>query len=85
MVKSKKNTASKQLLNTNNVIDMELFFEYRNNSSDYWMSAMINIIDNLTDKQKIRLARKIITDEDALTFFFRQLYKINEDQKGTKQ
>lgn len=84
MVRSKKNTALQRetkldkALKQKNVIDMRLFFQYLNNSDDYWMSAMVLCIDNITKSQKIRLARKIITDEDALGFFFEKLYERDE-------
>lgn len=58
---------------------MRLFFQYNNKSDDYWMSAMILGIDNVTEKQKISLARKVITSEDALGFFFRRLYGVEDD------
>ena len=40
---------------------------------------MILCIDNLTDNQKIKLARQVITNEDALGFFFRRLYGVEDD------
>lgn len=40
---------------------------------------MILGIDNVTEKQKISLARKVITSEDALGFFFRRLYGVEDD------
>lgn len=85
MVKARKSTAlSKKTMLENalkqdNVVDMRSFFQYRNNSSDYWMSAMILTIKNITDEHKIRLARKVITDEDALGFFFRNLYGVEDE------
>lgn len=84
MVRTKKNTALQRetkldkALKQENVIDMRLFFQYLNNSDDYWMSAMVLCIDNITKSQKIRLARKIITDEDSLGFFFEKLYERDE-------
>ena len=85
MVRTKKNVAlSKETmlenaLKQNNVVDMRLFFQYHNKSDDYWMSAMILGIDNITEKQKISIARKVITSEDALGFFFRKLYGVEDD------
>lgn len=85
MVKSKKSTALnnetklENALKKDNVVDMRLFFQYNNKSDDYWMSSMILTIDNITDKQKIKLARRIITNEDALGFFFRRLYGVGDD------
>lgn len=85
MVRSKKSTAlSKETMLENalkqdNVIDMRLFFQYHKKSDDYWMSAMILGIDNVTEKQKIKLARMVITNENALGFFFRKLYGVEDD------
>ena len=85
MVRSKKSTALNKetilenALKEDNVVDMRLFFQYHNKSDDYWMSAMILNIDNIADKQKIKLARRVITDEDALGFFFRKLYGVEDD------
>ena len=66
-------------LKQSNVIDMRSFFQFYNKSDDYWMSSMILCIDNLTDNQKIKLARQVITNEDALGFFFRRLYGVEDD------
>lgn len=85
MVKARKSTAlSKETMLENalkqdNIIDMRLFFQYHKKSDDYWMSAMILGIDNVTEKQKIRLARMVITNENALGFFFRKLYGVEDD------
>ena len=85
MVRSKKSTALNKettlenAIKQDNVVDMRLFFQYNNKSDDYWMSSMILCIDNITDKQKIKLARRIITDENALGFFFRKLYGVEDD------
>ena len=85
MVRSKKSTALNKetmlenALKQDNVVDMRLFFQYHKKSDDYWMSAMILGIDNVTEKQKIRLARMVITNENALGFFFRKLYGVEDD------
>lgn len=85
MVRSKKSTALNKktmlenALKQDNVVDMRMFFQYHNKSDDYWMSSMILCIDNLTDNQKIKLARQVITNEDALGFFFRRLYGVEDD------
>ena len=85
MVRSKKSTALNKetmlenALKQSNVIDMRSFFQFYNKSDDYWMSSMILCIDNLTDNQKIKLARQVITNEDALGFFFRRLYGVEDD------
>lgn len=85
MVRSKKSTALNKettlenALKQDNVVDMRLFFQYHKKSDDYWMSAMILGIDNIADKQKIALARRVITDENALGFFFRKLYGVEDD------
>lgn len=85
MVRSKKSTALNKettlenAIKQDNVVDMRLFFQYNNKSDDYWMSSMILCIDNITDKQKIKLARRVITDENALGFFFRKLYGVEDD------
>ena len=84
MARSKKSTALSKAtmlenaLKQDNVIDLRSFFQYRNNSSDYWISAMILTIDNITKEQKIRLACKVIKDKDAFGFFFKNLYGIED-------
>lgn len=85
MVRSKKSTALSKVntlenaLKQSNVIDMRSFFDSKQKKEDdYWMAAMVLYIDNITKSQKIRLARKIITDEGALGFFFDQLYERGE-------
>ena len=85
MVKARKSTAlSKETMLENalkqdNIIDMRLFFQYHKKSDDYWMSAMILGIDNITEKQKIRLARMVITNENAMGFFFQHLYGVEDE------
>ena len=85
MAKVKKSTALSQekvlerALQAKNIVDMKLFFKYRNKSSEYWMSGMILILDNITTEQKIKLAHKIIKDEDVLAFFFKRLYGVTND------
>ena len=66
-------------LKQSNVIDMRSFFQFNNKSDDYWMAAMILGIDNTTEKQKIRLARMVITNENAMGFFFQHLYGVEDE------
>ena len=85
MVRSKKSmalnkeTTLENALKQDNVVDMRMFFQYHNKSDDYWMAAMILGIDNVTEKQKIRLARMVITNENALGFFFQHLYGVEDE------
>ena len=85
MVRSKKSTALNKettlenALKQDNIVDMRLFFQYHKKSDDYWMSAMILGIDNVTEKQKIRLARMVITNENAMEFFFKHLYGVIDE------
>jgi len=85
MVRSKKSTALSKVttlenaLKQSNVIDMRSFFQFHNKSDDYWMAAMILGIDNITVKQKIRLARMVITNGNAMGFFFQHLYGVEDD------
>lgn len=85
MVRTKKNTALQrenklnEAIKQENVIDMRSFFDSKQKKEDdYWMAAMVLCIDNVTEKQKIRLARMVITNENALGFFFRKLYNIED-------
>lgn len=85
MVRTKKNTALSRetkldkALKQENVNDMRMFFQYHNKSDDYWMAAMILGIDNVTEKQKIRLARMVITNDNAMGFFFKHLYGVENE------
>ncbi|MBP5353030.1 MAG: hypothetical protein J6Y91_04620 [Alphaproteobacteria bacterium] len=86
MTKRRKNTslakqeALERALQAENVVDMELFFDARKkDSSEYWLSGMILILDHVTTEQKIKLAHKVIKDEDVLAFFFRQLYGMDDE------
>ena len=78
---SRKNTAAskeqlEKALQQDNVVDMRLFFDAKkNHKSEYWLSAMILILDNVTTDQKIKLARQNISDEEVLAFFFERLHK----------
>ena len=85
MVKARKSMALSKVntlenaLKQDNVIDMRSFFQFHNKSDDYWMAAMILGIDNTTEKQKIRLARMVITNENAMGFFFQHLYGVENE------
>lgn len=85
MVKARKSTALSKVntlenaLKQSNVIDMRSFFQFHNKSDDYWMAATILSIDNVTEKQKIRLARMVITNENAMGFFFQHLYGVEDE------
>lgn len=85
MVRSKKSTALNKetmlenALKQDNVVDMRMFFQYHKKSDDYWMAAMILGIDNVTEKQKIRLARMVITNDNAMGFFFKHLYGVENE------
>jgi len=85
MARVKKNTALskkkalERALQAENVIDMELFFDARKDSNDYWRSAMIIAINNITREQKIRLAHRVIIDEDAMAFFYKHLFDLDDE------
>jgi hypothetical protein len=85
MVKSKKSaalnkeTTLENALKQDNVVDMRSFFQFHNKSDDYWMAATILSIDNTTEKQKIRLARMVITNDNAMGFFFKYLYGVENE------
>ena len=85
MVKSKKSaalnkeTTLENALKQENVVDMRSFFQFHNKSDDYWMAATILSIDNTTEKQKIRLARMVITNDNAMGFFFKHLYGVENE------